>query len=119
MFPVTRSGNTESCCKTHVEQAAQDGQNDGQSEDNREVNILELHACDGALGLEEACVGQGVETKGGQNGGSVEHCGIGHGSGLLQNGSGFFNSVPLEALVSSSIFCICCWTFTAEKRFYG
>ena len=58
MFPVTRSGNTESCCKTHVEQAAQDGQNDGQSEDNREVNILELHACDGALGLEEACVGQ-------------------------------------------------------------
>lgn len=32
---------------------------------------------------------------------------------------GFFNSVPLEALVSSSIFCICCWTFIAEKRFYG
>ena len=44
MFQVTRSCKTEGCCKTHVEQAAQDGQHDGQSEDDREVDILELHS---------------------------------------------------------------------------
>ena len=88
MIPVTRSGKTKSSSKTHVEQAAQYGQHDSQGKDHREINIFELHACDSALGLEEACIGQRVETKRGQNGGSVEHRGIRHGSCLLQNRSG-------------------------------
>ena len=78
---------SEGYCQAHVEQAAQDGQNDGQSKDYGEVNILELYAGDGALGLEEACVGQRVEAEGSQNGGSVEYSSVGEGCGLLQNGS--------------------------------
>ena len=90
MIPVTRSGKTkkqqQDPCRagSAVWSTRQSGQ-----KDHREINIFELHACDSALGLEEACIGQRVETRERpERWFCVEHRGIRHGSCLLQNRSG-------------------------------